>query len=150
MKPTQQPQALQVVVVLLLLLKVCFFLHNLPEWLLKKLPRESRHGPVNFWPHLKHHYGCLSSGLKIFWISAESFFFSKSWLNLEGWGTKKNWNSKGNLRDLLACWLVALEISTQTEMSGICLPLGHFFHDNSVTFLHRIVTKMLLQMARAC
>ena len=30
MKPTQQPQALQVVV-LLLLLKVCFFLHNLPE-----------------------------------------------------------------------------------------------------------------------
>ena len=31
MKPTQQPQALQVVVVLLLLLKVCFFLHNLPE-----------------------------------------------------------------------------------------------------------------------
>jgi hypothetical protein len=30
------------------------------------------------------------------------------------------------LRDLLPCWLVALEISTQTEMSGICLRLGHF------------------------
>ena len=30
------------------------------------------------------------------------------------------------MRDLLPCWLVALEISTQTEMSGICLRLGHF------------------------